>query len=322
MNSVTKNHQTEETIRAMTEKALGNKVGSFSCSCLSGGFCSAVYLVNADEQRLVLKVASDDAVKVMRHEKRYVSIEAEMLSILNEKTDIPMPKLIAYDDSRSVCSVPYFFMTFIDGTPLSQTTDLSESEYRSIKREVGVITRKICDIPAEHFGIPQMPETFTDKNSQFTLTLFDMLLTDANEKKIPIPSISPDRLMSLIGGCKEALDADVTPCLAHTDTWAGNVMVKNGRLAGFVDFAAILYGDKLISHDFHDFGDNPTVDFLEGFGASQFSAEEKIRIQIYKIWQRLGMIVERGYREYTDPNMYGWVLGEFTNAVNELVLML
>ncbi len=51
---------------------------------LSGGFCSAVYLVET-EQKMVLKVASDAQVKVMRHEREYVPTEAQMLRTLHEK---------------------------------------------------------------------------------------------------------------------------------------------------------------------------------------------------------------------------------------------
>ena len=37
-----------------------------------------------------------------------------------------------------------------------------------------------------------------------------------------------------------------------------------------------------------------------------------------RIWQRLGMVVERGYREYEDPHMYDWVLDDFAREVEKL----
>ena len=39
-------------------------------------------------------------------------------------------------------------------------------------------------------------------------------------------------------------------------------------------------------------------------------------ISINKIWQCLDMIVERGYRNYDDKNQYIWVLGDFTDEIN------
>ena len=84
---------------------------------LSGGFCSAVYLLTGGEEKVVLKVGTDTDVKVMRHEKMYLPVEAEMMKILNENTNILMPRLVFYDDSLTLCDVPYFFMSYIDGSP-------------------------------------------------------------------------------------------------------------------------------------------------------------------------------------------------------------
>lgn len=96
-------------------------------------------------------------------------------------------------------------------------------------------------------------------------------------------------------------------------------MVKNGEFAELVDYAAILYGDPLMNHDFHDFGDSPNACFLKGYGKEIFTEDEKIRIQIYRIWQRFGMVVERGCREYEDKDMYAWVLDEFVKEARVLI---
>ena len=63
---------------------------------LSGGFCSAVYLLTGGEEKVVLKVGTDTDVKVMRHEKMYLPVEAEMMKILNENTNILMPRLVVF----------------------------------------------------------------------------------------------------------------------------------------------------------------------------------------------------------------------------------
>ena len=114
------------------------------------------------------------------------------------------------------------------------------------------------------------------------------------------------------------LDEVTGPVYVHTDTWDGNLLIKNGKLTGLIDYAAVLWADPLLSHDFHDFGDVPNPYFLQGYGKIEFTQNEKIRIQIYRIWQRLGMVVERGYREYEDPHMYDWVLDDFAREVEKL----
>lgn len=108
VNAVTKLHLPEESLRAMTKRAVGHDFSSFSCEELAGGLCNAVYRIETEDRKMVLKVASPKDVVVMRHERNYVPIEAEMLKIFGEKLEIPAPRLICLDDTETLCPVPYF----------------------------------------------------------------------------------------------------------------------------------------------------------------------------------------------------------------------
>lgn len=319
MDAVTKNWLSRDTIVAMTHRAFKKPIEITDIRKLSGGFCSAVYLIETADGKTLLKIASGADVKVMRHERKYIQTEAEILSKFNNQLDIPMPKLISYDDSAEICTVPYFFMSYIEGRPLNEEKSITDSRRRDVKKAVGTITRQICTLKADCFGIPNLPESYCKTNSAFTYLLFDWLLADAEEKEIAIPVISAEELRGLIRKYETELDLVTTPVYAHTDTWDGNLMIHEGKFAGLVDFAALLYADPLISHDFHDFGEKPDPDFLTGYRKTEFTDNEKIRIRIYRIWQRLGMIVERGYREYEDIHMYEWVLDDFAQEVTKLL---
>lgn len=125
-------------------------------------------------------------------------------------------------------------------------------------------------------------------------------------------------MLGMLKKCREALDEVTQPVYVHTDTWDGNLMIKDGKLEGIVDYAAILYGDPLMNHDFHDFCEVPDDNFCRGFGKETFTPNEEIRLLIYRIWQRLGMIAERGFRDYEDSNTYVWVLDEYVREVIRL----
>ena len=318
MDALTKNWISVEQIQQMTDQALGHPVAIQNIKRLSGGFCSAVYLVETAEEKMVLKLASGTGVKVMRNEVKYIPTEAEMLKLFQERLDIPMPKLLFYDDSGEICDVPYFFMSYLDGVTLCDDQTITDAQRADVKKEMGVITRKICSLKADIFGIPNIPESYCKKNSDFINLLFDWLLCDAEEKGIAIPGITSADLKKLIRKYGKELDEVTGPVYVHTDTWDGNLLIKNGKLTGLIDYAAVLWADPLLSHDFHDFGDVPNPYFLQGYGKIEFTKNEKIRIQIYRIWQRLGMVVERGYREYEDPHMYDWVLDDFAREVEKL----
>lgn len=322
IDALSKFHQSEEALRAMTEKAVG-KFSAFSAKELGGGLCNAVYLIEADGVKYVLKIAPEDSVVMMRHEKDIVETEAEMLRVFVEKLNIPAPRLVFADNSRTVCDVPYFFMSFTEGQPLNSLEERpTDAEITAIKRRVGEICRDICSVKAEKFGIPALKETWFDNNCDFVMKLFEMLLADAADKDVKIPGMKPAELMKLLGSLRPVLNEASEPCCAHTDTWDGNLMIKDGKLVSLIDYAAVLYADPLISHDFHDFGPTPCGPFLDGFGKTSFTKAELLRIQVYKIWQRLGMIVERGYRGYNNPDMYAWVIGEYEKELQKLIVML
>lgn len=173
MDAITKNWISEEQIQQMTDQALGHPVAIQNIKRLSGGFCSAVYLVETAEEKMVLKLASGTGVKVMRNEVKYIPTEAEMLKLFQERLDIPMPKLLFYDDSGEICDVPYFFMSYLDGVPLCDDQTITDAQRADVKKEMGVITRKICSLKADIFGILNIPESYCKKNSDFINLLFD-----------------------------------------------------------------------------------------------------------------------------------------------------
>lgn len=319
VNSASKYWQAERVIKEMAERALGKQLDNVTVKELAGGMCNAVYRVDADGRKMVLKIAPSPSVTLMRHEYDSLVTEAKMLKLFDEKLYIPAPKMIYLDTSKEICDADYFFMSFVEGQSLLMTQPAPEERYiAECKREVGVITRQICSIKADCFGIPALTETYRDNNADFMRCLFEMLYADAEDRNVAVPAISLEEMLSVIESEREALNEADQPCHIHTDTWEGNLMMKDNRLEGMVDFAAILYGDPLMSHDFHDFSPEPRKEFLEGYGKTSFTKNEKLRIIIYKLWQRLGMMVERGYREYEDENQYAWVIGEFEKAVEEL----
>jgi fructosamine-3-kinase len=80
---------------------------------------------------------------------------------------------------------------------------------------------------------------------------------DAHEAR-RLPSALLGRIESLAGRQERWINDDATPSLIHGDMWGGNVLTKDGRIAGFVD-PAIYYADAEIelafSTMFGTFGD-------------------------------------------------------------------
>lgn len=318
MDAVSKFWQTESTLRQMTEKALGEQLHSFLAKPLDGGFCNAVYLITANDKEMVLKIAPHENIEMLSDEKNLLLNEAQMLTFINQKLSIPIPRVILHDTSCTICEAPYLFITKINGISYDKVIqDLSEQERAQVKHRVGEITSKINTIQHTQFGRPQLPDSFTSSNSEFMLGVFRMLLDDGLAKNLDIPYVSYDELWNLILANQEAFDDCKHPCLIHNDIWDGNIMIHNNMLSGIIDFERCLWGDYLLEDDFSGYGEIDQ-NFLGGYGKNTFTKMELRRISLYRVWRRLAMTIETPYRQFTDEGRFNWVTGELRSEIENL----
>lgn len=318
MDAVSKFWQSESTLKQMAEKALGEKLFSFTARPLEGGFCNAVYLITANENEMVLKIAPHENIEMLSDEKNLLLNEAQMLTFINQRLSIPIPRVLLHDMSCTICESPYLFITKIDGISYDKVfQELSEQEHAQVKHSVGEITARINSILHMQFGRPQLPESFTYSNSEFMLGVFRMLLDDGLAKDLVIPDVSYDELWNLICLSRDAFDDCTQPCLIHNDIWDGNIMIHNNKLSGVIDFERCLWGDYLLEDDFSGYGEI-NQNFLNGYGKNTFTKMELHRISLYRIWRRLAMTIETPYRQFNDDGRFNWVTGELRSEIENL----
>ena len=77
-----KNYQTDETIRRMYEKSFGNSSSGLKISRLSGGLKNAVYSLEKDGRRVVLKIAPKDESRMLSLDRNTFGWEANMIQRL------------------------------------------------------------------------------------------------------------------------------------------------------------------------------------------------------------------------------------------------
>ena len=123
MESITKNRQPDQTLRAMAERAYGpGQVPAASAdwvSELGHGWFNVAYLVRLrDGTRAVLKVAPPAGVEVMTYERGAMATELAALRLIREHTRVPVPAVHFADHSRELCDADWFFMDFIDADNL------------------------------------------------------------------------------------------------------------------------------------------------------------------------------------------------------------
>lgn len=290
--SSVKNYQSELIIKKIYEKNFNKKSDNLNISILSGGLKNAVYLLDDGIEKFVLKIAPKDESKMITADRNILWWEAKMLKLMNEH-NIPAPKFIAYDDSKNICESPYILMSYIKGRNYLEIKEsLSSEEIKNIEFQLGIISKKICSIKGKTFFLPSQPNKKFNNNFEFTLNLFELLLNDAQSKNMNLGNDTYNVIKNIIISKKDSLNKITNLCLNHTDIWDGNVIVNNGNVEGIVDFTDLYICDELMTFYFHTIDGIDKKEFLSGYGKEELTHDEKIRIEIYRMYVLLKMIVE------------------------------
>ena len=310
-----KNYQSDENIKRMYMNAFHKPSDNIIITKLSGGLKNSVYLIDDMGTKVVLKVSPIDESKMISVDREILWWEARMLDKMSSIW-IPAPKLLYYDDSLNYCSSPYIFMTYIDGQNYLECKDgLEQSIINNIEFELGILSSKICDIKGEKYFLPSNPYKNFKNNYGFIGYLFEMLLNDAVMINLDLNKDVYNNIRNILVVFKNSLNNVSNLCLCHTDIWDGNILIKNGKVAGIVDFSDLYYCDELLTLYFHTIDGVISENFLRGFNNKKLSNDENIRIEIYRMYVILKMIVDCKLKQY---GRFDWMYQNLNQRINNL----
>lgn len=302
--SSTKNRQPIEKIREMAARAFAN-TQIVSLTELDEGYFNAAYSVTlSNGQKAILKIAPRPGSPIMTYEKNIMWSEVQSLRLIADQTEIPVAKVLFYDDSHSVCDADYFFMSKLEGESLNSVAQkMNETDKQITNRTLGEYNAKINDITGPKFGYFGQPEKQgAEWRSVFPSMVHDAL-NDARDLSIDI-GVAYDEVENLLvdyGDCFEEVN---TPRLVHWDLWDGNVFVKGSRITGLIDFERCLWADWLMEVGFRSYNQNR--EFLSGYGIKEFTRVQRIRIVWYDLYAYLISSMEYDYRHYSDRGISDW----------------
>ena len=283
MKSMTKNTQSAETLKQMAQKAFPGETCTEILE-LTEGYFNVAYLLRFDSGReSVLKIAPPRDACIMSYEKNIMYSEVAAMRLAAEKTAVP------------------------------------ESVKKQIRRDTGMLNRKINSITGESFGYIGQPQMQGKDWYTVFCRMMDMAFSDAKamsvDLKIPVPT-----LRSFLENSRSLFEQVTVPCLVHWDLWDGNIFVKNGRISGLIDWERSLWADPLMEVGFRTYGQDP--DFLQGYGKECLTPEEQLRALWYDIYLMVLVAQEYTYRQYETTQMYDWSTGILTEKFAELNLRL
>lgn len=312
--SITKNHQSPETLHALAAAAFPDKQVRTITELTEGMFNAAYRLDFMDDSASILKIAAASGDGLLSNEINLMQAEVSTMELLCGHGVSYIPQVQFSDFTRTRCSGTYFFMEVMPGRSLSSCRhELSEDTISTVMREVGRFQRLTTDFHRAHFGLAGDTRQF---DSQYELEdyMFSNVLRDAAKAGVAF-GFSSDALLARLERDRACFDEVKTPSLVHLDMWDGNIFVHEGRLSGVIDWERAVWGDPFMDDRFRTQSQHPA--FLSAYGKPCFTPAEKRRILWYDVFLYVTMLTECRYRQY-HPDWVPWFCHLLKEAWEEL----
>jgi hygromycin-B 7''-O-kinase len=208
---------------------------------LAGGISGSVFAVRAGTREVVLKLYRVDSGTAMQKE---VSVY-ELLA--RRAPGLPVPTLLAADDSARLVPQSFVVLTKLEGRPL-RSLAVTERELIEANRQLGATLRELHRVTLAAFGDVVGGAQRFGTNREFMLARFDASLREferlGGDPRLR-PRLEPELEMraDLFDRCDDAV-------LCHNDGHDANVLVvaspTGWSLSGLLDFENALAGDPLL----------------------------------------------------------------------------
>ena len=301
--SMTKNAQSEETLRRIAEAAKLPDI--IDITELTEGYFNVAYSIKTAGGDYIIKIAPSPDCPIMTHEINIMESEVRSMQMVAERLPgVPVAKIICYDNSRTLCTSDYFIMERLHGTSFSSIMNtMTTEETDAVYRKLGEYNREINSITGSRFGYFGQP----DKQGDDWFTVFRSMICDALDDAARMNikhRTDPALILGQLDRDKEYFLEITVPRFVHWDLWAGNVFIADGKITGLIDFERCLWGDVLLEASFRTYDPHPA--FLAGYGIDTLTKAELRRAKWYDIYLFLISCLECDYRHYDNRFAYEW----------------
>jgi fructosamine-3-kinase len=242
---------------------------------LGGGHYNDAYIVEGEGEKYVLRVAPPDTKPKLFYEMDMMHSEPGLHSVVRSKTDVPAPAVAHHDFSRQDLDRDFIVMEFLPG----RTGGCDD-------RDLGQYVRQLHEVRGDHYGYPEREaptgESWPELFREYVRLIFDDCLQAGaiNEEE-------HSRFLQLYDNRWDAMEAkDVEPRLLHLDLWSANILTRNGRITGLLDFDRGLYGDPELEFAVLDTYGFTTREFFAGYGKDRpRGPEASTRRNLYIVYE-------------------------------------
>jgi aminoglycoside phosphotransferase (APT) family kinase protein len=320
VESISKTRITREQAGAIVAVAFGDRVELQEFEECNEGWFNAVHrLYLSDGTHCILKIAPPPGVRVLRYEHDLITTEVQALQLVRERTELPVPAVLAWDDSCQILSSPWFVMERCPGMLLSslrRTLDADAQQF--IDTQIARYLASMNGITGPTFGRPDATAPHDATWSGAFARLVDDLLTDATDASVELPA--PTAVIAeLVASQSASLDRVTEPQLVHWDLWDSNVFIEPDTLkvVGLIDFERVLWADPLMEAQFTNKRKHDPI--FDAYGQRLLDDPEALtRRRLYDLYLYLVMTVECAFRHYPNDDIENLARSMLSALINEL----
>ena len=240
-----------------------------------GGLFNTTYLVTTKcpDQNVIIRFAPSRQELLFQFEREMMAKEPWIYEQLR-RVGIPVPRILAFDDSYRIIPRSYVVLEYVAGIPLHEAK-MSDMDRSTIQERLGKATAAMHSITADYYGWPQ-----PDHPERAYRTWWDFIaaFTDEIAEKTTRFEVFDEMVMQtyydFFREHKHVFELAEAPRFVHNDLWEPNVLVReeNGTwdIAAVIDADRALFGDR--EYEFALWGNNPH--FMRGYGRTLDDSHE------------------------------------------------
>lgn len=207
-------------------------------------YANKLYKVETNKGNFYLKIYDDK-------KQSKVGFKLSKLYPLLLKHKIPVPNVLKFDSSLKIVKHPYLILTEIEGDSLENVyKKLSKKELLKFYYDLGSVLAKIHSITFEKFGETLDGKTlkgFSEIKDQGPFkTWYEMHNKIILQRLSYLKNSSFEDLIQPIKkwykNNRKLINYNITPRLLHEDLNQKNIIIKNKKLSGIIDFDGAFIG--------------------------------------------------------------------------------
>lgn len=254
----------------------------------TGRFNESFYVRTREGPDLVVRVAPSDDAGFVFYERGMMAQEPEIHRIVSRRTDIPIPRVFAFDDTRTELDRDAIILERLPGRALSSQRLTREAVDRVLEA-TGRYLRTLHDrCTARQYGYlgahapmrpaDRWPDAFSD--------MWDRLISDLEGCGVYRPE-DGDLARSALKRNIDLFEYPAPASLLHMDVWTQNILVDGeGTLCALLDWDRALWGDPGMEFAVLEYCGFDTEAFWSGYGGRpDRSGEANIRHHFYLLYE-------------------------------------